>query len=80
MNKVVNITAGLVLGAVVGAGLVILLAPRSGEETRQVVQDYVDSVLAEGQQAAEMRRLELSERFETLKQPELQSQPTQTLD
>ena len=79
MKKAASITVGLALGAVVGAGLVLLLAPRSGEETRQVIQDYVDSILAEGQQAAEMRRLELSERFEALKQPGAQAQPAQTL-
>ena len=77
MNKVVNITAGLVLGAVVGAGMVLLLAPRSGEDTRQVIRDRVDAILAEGQQAAETRRLELADRFETLKQPGGQIQPTQ---
>jgi len=77
MNKVVNITAGLVLGAAVGAGLVLLLAPLSGAETRQAIRDHVEGILAEGQQAAETRRLELSERFETLKQPGGLSQPTQ---
>ena len=68
MNKVVNITAGLILGVAVGAGIVLLLAPKSGDETRQAIRDHFDSILAEGQEAAEMRRLELSERFAMLKE------------
>jgi gas vesicle protein len=75
MNKVVNIAAGLILGAAVGAGVVLLLAPRSGEETRQAVRDQIDAILAEGQQAAETRRLELSERFATLKEPGYEAPP-----
>ncbi len=80
MNKVVNITAGLVLGAVVGVGVVLLLAPRSGADTRQGIHDRIDAILAEGQQAAETRRLELSERFEALKQPEGQTEPAPSMD
>ena len=80
MNKVVSITAGLIVGAAVGAGLVIFLAPQGGEETRQAIRDRIDSILAEGQQAAETRRLELSERFSTLKQPGYQPPPVPELD
>jgi gas vesicle protein len=69
VNKVVSITAGLILGAAFGAGLVLLVAPRSGAETQQLIRDRLGTILAEGQQAADTRRLELSERFEALKQP-----------
>lgn len=69
MNKVLAITAGLFLGAAVGAGLVLLFAPQSGEETQQMIRDRFDAIVAEGQDAAEARRLELTERFEALKQP-----------
>jgi hypothetical protein len=80
MNKAVNIAAGLILGAAVGAGLVIFLAPQSGEETRQAIRARIDSVLAEGHEAAEMRRLELTERFATLKEPGYQPPPAPELD
>ena len=69
MNKVLAVTAGLVIGAAVGAGLVLLFAPQSGEETQQMIRDRFDAIVAEGQEAAEARRLELTERFEALKQP-----------
>jgi gas vesicle protein len=67
MGKVLRILAGLLLGAVVGAGLVMLLAPRSGAETRRLIQERVEAILAEGRQAAEERRLELTAQLEELK-------------
>lgn len=69
MNRAFSLAAGLLLGAAVGAGIVLLVAPRSGADTQQVIRDRFNAILAEGQQAAEMRRIELSERFQSLKQP-----------
>jgi gas vesicle protein len=65
-----RIVGGLMLGAALGAGLVLLFAPHSGAETRQIIQDRVQSIQEEGRQAAEARRQELTARFEALKQPE----------
>jgi gas vesicle protein len=67
--KVANVFAGFLVGAAVGAGLVLLLTPRSGAEVQQAIRDRAESALAQGQEAAEMRRLELTERLESLKQP-----------
>jgi gas vesicle protein len=61
--------AGMLLGAALAAGLVLLFAPQSGAEVRQKIKDRVDDILAEGRQAAEERRLELTAQFESLKQP-----------
>jgi gas vesicle protein len=69
MNKVLSIASGLLLGAAFGAILVLLFAPRSGADTQQLIRDRVEEVLTEGQRAAETRRLELTERLQTLKQP-----------
>jgi gas vesicle protein len=69
--KVSRIAAGIVLGALASATLVLLFAPRSGAETRQMIQDRIQSILDEGREAAEARRLELTEQFEALKQPNL---------
>lgn len=69
MGKLVSIAAGLALGAAFGAATVLLLTPRSGEETKQMIRGRFEEIVAEGQRAAESRRLELTERFETLKQP-----------
>ena len=69
MNRVLSIATGLLLGAAFGAILVLLFAPRSGADTQQLIRDRIEEVVAEGQRAAETRRLELTERLETLKQP-----------
>ena len=67
MNRVLMFGGGLLLGAMVGAGLVLLLAPQSGVETRQLIQERVLDILEEGRVAAEVRRQELQTRFEDLK-------------
>jgi len=69
MNKLLGWMSGFLLGAVIGAGVVLLFLPRSGAETRQLLQGRVEAVLEEGRQAAESRRQELTARFDALKQP-----------
>jgi gas vesicle protein len=69
MDKVLRFTGGFLLGAALGAGAVLLLAPRSGAETKQMIQARVQNILDEGRDAAEARRQELTAQFETLKQP-----------
>ncbi len=69
MRGIVRFVNGLVLGAIVGGLVALLFAPRKGRETQQLIQDRVESIMAEGQEAAETRRLELTERFESLKHP-----------
>ena len=68
--KVVRFSAGLLVGAALSAGLVLLLVPRSGEETRRLVEAWAQGVLDDGRQAAEARRLELTAQFEALKRAE----------
>ena len=50
---------GLVIGGVVGATTGLLLTPRSGEETRELIQDRFDEAISAGKQAAETKRYEL---------------------
>lgn len=69
MNRTLMVAGGLLCGAMLAGGLVLLFAPRSGAETQQVIRDRVQSILSAGQEAAEARRLELTERFEALKEP-----------
>jgi gas vesicle protein len=69
MSRGPDFAIGMLLGAMFGLGVVLLVAPRSGADTRQVILERVESILEEGRQAAESRRLELQTQFESLKQP-----------
>ncbi len=69
MRGLVRFVNGLVLGAIVGGTMALLFAPRKGADTQKLIQDRMQSILAEGQEAAETRRLELTEKFEELKRP-----------
>jgi gas vesicle protein len=58
--------AGVVIGGMIGAALGLLLAPQTGEELREQVNDYVDGKKAEwdeaineGRAAAEQARAEM---------------------
>jgi gas vesicle protein len=64
-----RILAGVLLGASAAGGLVLLFAPQSGEDTRRMIEERIEAILAEGREAAEVRRLELQTQFETMKQP-----------
>lgn len=72
MNRVVHFAEGLVLGAALSAALVLLFAPQSGVQMRQMIRERVQEVVDEGRQAAEERRLELTTHFEQLKEPTTQ--------
>lgn len=67
MSRVFRILAGLLVGAAVAAGLVLLFTPRSGTQTRRGIEEWIEDILAEGRQAAEARRLELTSQFDALK-------------
>ena len=69
MRKVFRILAGLLVGGALAACLVLLFAPQSGAETRRRIQEWIEDILAEGRQASEARRLELTSHFDALKQP-----------
>jgi gas vesicle protein len=67
--RMFKIVTGMLFGAMLAGALVLLFAPRSGAEMREAIQERIDAILSAGQQAAETRRLELTERLQELKQP-----------
>ena len=69
MGRMLRIGAGMVLGATIAAGLVLLFTPQSGVDTQQMIKERIEAILSEGRQAAEERRLELQMEFEALKEP-----------
>ncbi|MDQ3344991.1 MAG: YtxH domain-containing protein [Chloroflexota bacterium] len=63
--------AGAVIGGLVGAALGLILAPQTGEEFREHVNDFVDNkraeivdAVTEGRQAAEQARADMVTDFD----------------
>ncbi len=67
MRKTLSFLGGLLVGAVTGGGIALLLAPESGPELQQEIQDYIDHLIEEGKHAAETQRLEMEEQLEAFK-------------
>jgi gas vesicle protein len=66
--RFLKVVLGLLLGAAVGVGLMLLFTPLSGEEAQQWIRDRVQQTLEEGRKAGQARREELTAQFEALKQ------------
>lgn len=58
---------GFLLGGVIGAGLALLYAPASGEETRRRIRQGVDKTKARTQEEYETLLAEIEERLDAIK-------------
>ncbi len=65
MNDFFSFVGGALLGAAIGAGVVIFVAPKSGDETRQDLSSRWNGALAQGKQAAKRREEEMWAEFNT---------------
>jgi hypothetical protein len=63
MMRVLNFVAGLIIGVIIGAMLILLITPQSGQDLQQRFKDWLDSVMNEGRKAFEARRVELERRM-----------------
>ncbi len=59
MGRVLNFTLGLLVGGLVGATVVLLLTPQSGEDLQKRVKEEIDILLEEGKKASSARKAEL---------------------
>lgn len=69
MRKIIDFVVGLLFGGLVGAILGLLLAPRSGLETRQVIKERINEIIEEARQAAAEQRLDLETRLAAARRP-----------
>jgi len=60
-----SFVGGAILGAAVGAGVIVFSTPKSGEETRQSISERWNNALQQGKQAARLREQELWADFNT---------------
>lgn len=69
MRRMFGFIIGIFVGALVGSTVALLLAPDSGEGLRQALRARGDGLLAELREAAETRRMELTDRLQSLRAP-----------
>jgi gas vesicle protein len=69
MQKTLSYLAGAVTGALVGATLVVLFTPASGETIRSDLRNRVDALRDQMKIAASDRRAELEAQLNRLREP-----------
>ncbi len=67
MRSFSSFLTGLILGGLVGAAAAILLAPYSGPDLRNQIQNQVDQIQIEVRKAASERRSELEQQLSHLR-------------
>ncbi len=67
MRRVLNLFAGLLTGAVLGAVVTLLLTPSSGKQIRTDITGYVEQVEREVRLAAKEKRSELENQLAALR-------------
>jgi gas vesicle protein len=60
---------GIVVGALVGSTVALLLAPETGQKLRNEIRARGEALISDVQHAADVRRIELTNRLETLRAP-----------
>lgn len=72
MRKMFGFLIGIFVGSLVGSTIALLLAPDSGEELRAQLRERGQNFVGEIRNAADVRRIELKDRLETLQKPRVQ--------
>ena len=71
MRRMFGFLIGIFVGGLVGATIALLLAPDSGEELRAQLRERGEGFMGEIRHAADVRRIELKDRLETLREPKV---------
>lgn len=76
MRQIFGFMMGIMVGALFGSTVTLLLAPQSGEKLRNQLRARGEILVADVRHAAEARRIELTNRLESLREagaPETQA-------
>jgi gas vesicle protein len=68
MRRVFGFVLGIMVGGLIGSLVALLFAPESGATLRDELRARGENLMADIRQAAETRRIELTDRLETLRQ------------
>jgi len=69
MQKIMNFFVGLLVGGLIGATVVVLVTPASGEEIRNQIQERSIQLKDEIKAVADARRAELERELASLRAP-----------
>ncbi len=69
MRRMFGFMIGIMVGVLVGSTVALLLAPEAGEKLRNELRARGESFLADVRRAADARRIELTDRLESLRAP-----------
>jgi gas vesicle protein len=69
MRRAFSFFIGTLIGGIIGAAMALLFAPSSGKVLRVQINDRAQGLASDIRQAANMKRIELQERLETLRVP-----------
>lgn len=67
MRVLINFISGVVMGALIGASVAALLAPKSGSALRMDLRHEVDHILEEGRKAAAQRERDLRQQLAVMR-------------
>ena len=68
MKKFAHFVIGLLIGAVITGGTILLIAPVSGKQLQEEIKTKVDEIMNAVKDASEIRQEELKSELETLRQ------------
>ena len=69
MRQVLGFMMGIMVGALVGSTVALLMAPQTGETLREELRLRGENFMSDIRQAAETRRIELTNRLQSLEEP-----------
>lgn len=69
MRRIFGFLIGIVIGSLVGSTVALLLAPEAGEGIRNRIRASGEGFVNEVRRAADVRRIELTNRLEELRAP-----------
>lgn len=69
MRRMFGFLIGILVGALVGSTVALLLAPETGAKLRNEIRARGEGLISDVRHAADVRRIELTDRLETLRAP-----------
>jgi gas vesicle protein len=69
MRRMFGFLIGVFVGGVVGSSIALLMAPESGENLRLQIRNRGQSLANDIRHSADVRRIELRNRLETMRAP-----------